>query len=419
LSRWIEVGTPMKRMLLALAIVSALFLSSPPLQAQAPAASASAKATTDKPACAPAAGLTFICGLQNPEDLVLVPGTRWLLTSGMAPGAGLNVVDTQTKGVRTLYAPDTANARADRARFANCPGPLDPKQAVLHGLALRSAAGGRYTVYATNHGGRESVEVFELSVGPASPKRGFEPSREGGSGGAVGIPSATWIGCVLLPPKLAANSVAAFSDGTLVATVLMLPGRTFEDAFAMRNTGIVLQWTPGTPAFVELKGTELVANNGIETSPDDREFYVASTPTRRVYAFSRAKPGAGPLRFAQLKDFGPDNVRWTSAFAKATADKADNRLITAGLIDDEPACGGRPKDEKGIRCPMGYAVATIDPKTMIATEIARGQRTPSFTGTAMAAVVGNELWLGSFLADRLAYRPLDVARGRPLTGDAR
>jgi len=64
-------------------------------------------------------------------------------------------------------------------------------------------------------------------------------------------------------------------------------------------------------------------------------------------------------------------------------------------------------------------VATIDPKTMIATEIARGQRTPSFTGTAMAAVVGNELWLGSFLADRLAYRPLDVARGRPLTGDAR
>ena len=171
----------MKPMFVALAIVSASLLSSHPIHAQAPAASA----------CAPAAGLTFICGLQNPEDVVLVPGTRWLVTSGMAPGAG-------------------------------------------------------------------------------------------------------------------------------------------------------------------------------------------------------------PLRFAQLKDFGPDNVRWT----------ADNRLITAGLIDDEPACGGRPKDEKGIRCPMGYAVATIDPKTMTATEIARGPRTPSFTGTAMAAIVGNQLWLGSFLADRLAYRPL-------------
>jgi hypothetical protein len=362
-------------------IAAAAFLFSPSTQAQAPA-SASAQAAADKAVCAPAAGLSFICGLQNPEDVVVVPGTRWLLASGMAPGAGLTLVDTQAKATRKLYAPGTAAARADRTRFANCPGPLDAKQAVLHGLALRAAAGGRYTVYATNHGGRESVEVFELTVG---------------SGGAAGVPSATWIGCVLLPAKLAANSVAAFSDGTLVATVLILPGRTFEDAFAGRNTGIVLHWTPGTPAFVELKGTELVANNGIETSPDDREFYVASTSTRRVYAFSRAKPGAGPLRFAQLKDFGPDNVRWTS----------DNRLITAGLVDDEPACGGRPKDEKGIRCPMGYAVVTIDPKTMTATEIARGPRTPSFTGTAMAAVVGNELWLGSFFADRLAYRQLE------------
>jgi hypothetical protein len=329
------------------------------------------------PSCDPAAGLTFICGVQNPEDLVPVPGTRWLLASGMAPGAGLNLVDTQAKAVRTLYAPGTANASPDPKRFATCPAPLDARQAVLHGLALRPAAGGRYTIYATNHGGRESIEAFELTI-------------------AGGVPSVAWIGCVQLPPKLAANSVAAFSDGTLMATVLILPGKTFEDAFAFRNTGIVLQWTPGTPTFVELKGTELVANNGIETSPDDREFYVASTTMRRVYAFSRSKPGAGPLRFAQLKDFGPDNVRWTS----------DNRLITAGMIDDEPACGGRPKDEKGIRCPMGYAVATIDPKTMAATEIARGPRTPSFTGTAMAAVVGGELWLGSFFADRLAYRRL-------------
>jgi hypothetical protein len=327
--------------------------------------------------CTPTAGLNFICGAQNAEDLVQLPNTKWLVASGMAPGSGLQLIDTQAKKVGKLFAPGTGSARHDRTRFASCPAPLDIKQAVLHGLALRPAAAGRYTLYATNHGGRESIEVFEVDPSGAAP-------------------SAAWIGCVLLPPKLAANSVAAFTDGTLLATVLIRPGMTFQDAFAGKNTGVVLQWTPGTPGFVELKGTELVANNGIETSPDDREFYVASTPTRRVYAFARAKPGGGPLRFTQLKDFGPDNVRWTS----------DNRLITAGMIDDEPACGGRPKNEEGIRCPMGYAVATIDPKTMAATEIARGPRTPAFTGTAMAAVVGNELWLGSFLADRIAYRSL-------------
>jgi hypothetical protein len=348
-----------------LGVLCAVFSAYMWLSAQAPAS------------CAPAGGLNFICGYSSVEDLVVVPNTSWLLGSGMAAGSGLHAIDTQAKAVRKVFAPGVANARADKTRFGGCPGPLDAKQAALHGLALRPAAGGRFTLYATNHGGRESVEVFEVDVSGAAP-------------------SATWIGCVLLPPKLAANSVAAFTDGTLVATVLIRPGMTFQDAFAGKNTGVVLQWTPGTPGFVELKGTELVANNGIETSPDDREFYVASTPTRRVYAFLRANPGGGPLRFAQLKDVGPDNVRWT----------ADGTLITAGLIDDEPACGGRPKDEAGIRCPMGYAVVTIDPKTMAATEIARGPRTPSFTGTAMAAVVGNELWLGSFLADRIAYRRL-------------
>ena len=328
------------------------------------------------PACSPSGGLTFICGVQNPEDLVLVPNTRWMLASGMGPGSGLHLVDTRAKKVTTVYGVGTATARADKTKYANCPGPLDPKLAVLHGLSLRATSNARHTVYATNHGGRESVEVFELDA-------------------ALPVPTATWIGCVLLPKDMGANSVASFGDGSLLATVLILPGKTFADAFAQRNTGAVLRWKPGDAAFSMIPGTELSANNGIETSPDDREFYVVSTTTKRVIAYARDKPGV-PLRTAQLKDFGPDNVRWT----------ADNRLITAGMLDDEPACGGAPKTEEGIRCPRGYVVATIDPKTMAVTEIARGPRTTAFTGTAMAMRVGNDLWLGSFFADRLAYRAL-------------
>jgi hypothetical protein len=318
----------------------------------------------------------FICGVTNPEDLVLVPNSRWMLASGMAPGSGLHLVDTRAKTVKNLYAVGAASTRADKTKYAGCPGPLDPKQALLHGLSLRVAPGGRYTVYATNHGGRESVEVFELDASGAAP-------------------SATWIGCVLAPGKMAFNSVAAFTDGTLVATVLITPDKTFADAFAQRITGVVMQWTPGSPGFTAIPGTELSANNGIETSPDDREFYVASTTTKRIIAFARNNPGK-PLRTAQLKEFGPDNVRWT----------ADNRLITAGMIDNEASCGGPPKDEAGIRCPRGYVVVTIDPKTMGITEIARGPATPSFTGTAIAMQTGNEVWLGSFFADRLAYRAL-------------
>ena len=334
-------------------------------------------AQTPPPApCTPSAGLSFVCGIQNGEDLVLVPNTRWLIASGMAPGSGLHAVDTQAKAVRTIYGARTAAARADRTTYANCPGPLDPTLMVLHGLSLRSAAAGRATVYATNHGGRESIEVFELATGGAAP-------------------TATWIGCVLMPNGLAANSVAAFSDRSLLATVLIMPGKTFEDAFAQKNTGAVFAWKPGDTTFRRLPGTELPANNGIETSPDDTEFYVASTTTKRIYAYARARPGV-VLRTAQLKDVGPDNVRWT----------ANGTLITAGLIDDEPSCGGPPKTEEGIRCPRGYVAFTIDPKTMAVTELARGPATKAFTGTAIAMRVGTELWLGSFYADRLAYRTL-------------
>jgi hypothetical protein len=326
--------------------------------------------------CAPSGGLSFICGVQNPEDLVQVPNTRWLVASGMAPGSGLHIVDTRAKTARNLYAPGSSTVRADKTRYASCPGPLDPKQAVLHGLSLRTASNGRFTVYATNHGGRESIEVFELDAsGPT--------------------PTAAWTGCVLMPDKMAANSVASFSDGSLVATVLIMPGKTFEDAFAGRVTGAVFLWTPGTAAFRQLPGTQLSANNGIETSRDDREFFVVSTTTKRIVAFSRSDPSK-PLRTAQLKEFGPDNVRWTSG----------NHLITAGMIDNEPACGGPPKTEAGIRCSRGYIAATIDPTTMAVTEIARGPATPAFTGTSIALRLGDELWLGSFNADRIAYRSL-------------
>jgi hypothetical protein len=79
-------------MMAALVLACAALTSSSALDAKAPS-------------CSPDAGLTFICGVQNPEDLVAVPGTRFLLASGMAPGAGLNLVDTRAKVVRPLYAP--------------------------------------------------------------------------------------------------------------------------------------------------------------------------------------------------------------------------------------------------------------------------------------------------------------------------
>ena len=42
-------------------------------------------------ACTPSGGLSFICGVQNAEDLAPIPNSRWLIASGMAPGSGLSI----------------------------------------------------------------------------------------------------------------------------------------------------------------------------------------------------------------------------------------------------------------------------------------------------------------------------------------
>src|SRR5262245_13639281 len=85
--------------------------------------------------CAPSGGLNFICGLQAPEDLVLIPGTRWLIASGMAAGSGLHLIDTQAKTSRNFFGPGLSTVRADKNKFAGCPAAPDPKQVVLHGLS--------------------------------------------------------------------------------------------------------------------------------------------------------------------------------------------------------------------------------------------------------------------------------------------
>jgi hypothetical protein len=328
--------------------------------------------TAAQSSCPPAGNLQFVCDVPAPEDIVVLPGSSWLVASGMTPGSGLHLVNAQTKSAQSL----AWSTRPDATRYAACPAPLDTTRAVLHGLSLRTATQGHFTLYATNHGGRESIEVFDVDA-QATP-----------------VPAVTWIGCVVLPEQMSANSVAAFSDGTLVATVLMLPGKTFEDIFAGRNTGIVLMWTPGSTAFTPLPGTELAGNNGIETSPDDREFFVAASGSKRVVAFSRANPGK-PLRTAQLAEFAPDNVRFVGS-----------ELFTTGMLDAEPSCGGAPRRPEDIQCPRGYVAVAINPQTMAVREVARGPAAAPYGGTATALQVGDELWLSSFNADRLAYRKL-------------
>jgi hypothetical protein len=340
-------------------------------------------------------GLNFVCGVQNPEDLVLIPGTHWLIASGMKDGAGLKLVDTDAKTARPFYAGLPVQQRPDKKLFRNCPTPPDIRTFNAHGIYLRrTQAPGRYMLYVVSHGTLESIQVFTVDA------NGEEPSL-------------TWTGCVPMPEekeayanlgnrttsaRIVANAVSAYSDGTIIATIPQRPGTTNVQRLNGEPTGDVVKWKPGADSFRVIPGTQLAGNNGIEISPDEAEFYVVSFGTHTVVIFSRRDP-LKPLRQTVAPGFMPDNLRWSG-----------DRLIAAGSVYDEPACGGTRQRVANnptlTSCHRGYVVAQLDPKTMAWTILAYAEPNPELAVVSTGVVLGDTLWIGAASADGLAYRPL-------------
>jgi len=331
--------------------------------------------------CQASGGWDFVCGPQNAEDLVLVPGTRWIISSGMAPGAAILLIDSQQRTWTELYPADTPRAQQDMETYGACPGSPDPNNFITHGLNLRPGENGHSRLFVVGHGGREAIEVFDVNASGARPVL-------------------TWTGCVMLPEGMAANSVASFSDGSLVATVPLHPGKTIEDAFAGELTGAVYEWSPGDSGFELVQGTELPYGNGIEVAADEREIFVVSSVLYTVVAYSHSNP-ARQLRTTRPMAFVPDNVHMGS----------DGNLITAGMVIDDPVCGSIQSSEEFnleefAACPRPFIAKAIDPQSMEGRDLVRGPANEHFSNATMALQVGNDIWIGTFSGDRVGYRSL-------------
>jgi hypothetical protein len=332
--------------------------------------------------CESSPNLQFICGAEHPEDVTRIPGTRWLVFSGFSNGAGLKLVDSAARTMRTWYSGHPDQLRADRHAFPLCPSPPSVESFNAQGISLRTIAIDTHRLYAVNHGDRESIEVFEVDSSEDTPKL-------------------SWIGCVPMPNAIAANSVASYSDGTILASVLTHPGTTITDFVRGGVTGGVYQWRPGAQSFELLEGTELPGNNGLETFPDDQGFYVVAFGWRSVVAYSRGDTSKALWRL-QAPGFMPDNIHWS-----------DGRLVLAGMQFDEPACGGLRQVVNGkaddMRCRRGYTVAQLDPATRQLSVLAYDGPDPVFNGVSAAWFMDSDLWLASYQSDRIAVRRLQYS----------
>ena len=117
--------------------------------------------------CESVGSATPICGFTNPEDLVALPGGEAILVSefgameGDTPGGlALLVLDTERR--RELFRGGDADGTAPVWGDLACPGPPPPLFSP-HGIHLSERADGALQLLAVQHGGRESIEFFEVT----------------------------------------------------------------------------------------------------------------------------------------------------------------------------------------------------------------------------------------------------------------
>jgi hypothetical protein len=337
----------------------------------------SAQAPPPPVGCNPSGGIRFVCGQSGPEDLVLVPRTPWLVASALAGEGGLYLIDTG-RGSSTKIFPGVGTAeRFDRTVYGACPGPLsgdDRTTFRTHGLFLKAGRRSVHTLYAVHHGGRESVEVFELNAGSTPP-------------------SITWIGCAVAPDPIGLNSLVALPDGGFAATNFdprppagatgAPPPSKLQSG---EQNGEVWEWHSKS-GWAKVPGSEAAGANGIELSSDGKWYYISQWGNR---TFMRLSRGRTPVERKEIPlGFRVDNLRWAP----------DGKTLLAagqGLATGDPGRG--PNVQTSV-------IGRIDPQAMTYTEIINQAPGPGLFAATVAVQVGDEFWVGSFRGDRISRYP--------------
>lgn len=329
--------------------------------------------------CDPIGNASPLCGWQNPEDMVALPDGQHVIVSEYGDQNGkkagtLSLLDLRTETRRVLYSGNStqgAGPWGDR----NCidsPG----REFSPHGIHLSSRADGRMQLLAVQHGGRESVEMFEVTESPG--------------GWAL-----TWRGCATAPEGSTLNDVAATPDGGFLVTHMMPKrsgtlGQFYEYMKASLfgvDSGYVLDWQP-TKGFSRLVSSEGGVPNGIEVSPDGEKAFVNYSGNGEVRRLDRRRD-----EIEASNDSLPplDNATWTP----------DGRLLVAGALAGAMEMMPCTNLESGS-CPGAFAIIAVDPKTLETERIYEGgPDTPGGAGTVGLRVGDGSLLVGTFAGDRI------------------
>ena len=317
----------------------------------------------------------YVRNTYNSEDMVLIPGTNWVVASSDAtPGKtkpgylySINALTGEAQLADSNIAPSSAGD-------PECE-PVPLNHLATSGLALRSNSDGTHQLMVVNHGDRMSIELFDIDVEDVS--LGF-----------------TWTGCVMMPEKAFPNSVVPIGDEGLAVTISFETDNThFTDQLNRReDTGYLLEWHRQT-GFTTVAGSELSMPNGLQVDADGSHYYIAAWGSQQLLRLPTSDESGEPI----LIDIGirPDNITWTS----------QGTLLIAGHLQSPEEVFECVATDAEV-CSIPFKIIEVDPTTMsVIRVVVDGESMSSFAAATTGLEVGDEIWASSFRNTKIArYR---------------
>ena len=314
--------------------------------------------------------ISVICGVSNPEDIVVTPDNKYLLISEFG---GIRPYDsTKSGGFALLRLSDNKIITPKISFGKNIWGEDSCKQNNIfgpHGIDLVQREDGSYQLGVINHYPGETIEMFELVQKSEHDTWSF-----------------VWRGCIEVPEKYYLNDVALKKDGTFYVSHMYSRNITMTKwlitALLKKDSGVILEWNKDS--FIEIPNSEGSGPNGITLNESTNNLFISYNQGDRVVKFDLSDN----KKLQTFKVESPDNIYINKDSVWLTS--LDFQPNDAGDCIERPACS------------LPFSIYEIDRETFVLKNKNSFNKTV-FGLPTIALPIENVIIMGSFHSDRLGY----------------
>ena len=314
--------------------------------------------------------ISVICGVSNPEDIVVTPDNKYLLISEFG---GIRPYDsTKSGGFALLRLSDNKIITPKISFGKNIWGEDSCKQNDIfgpHGIDLVQREDGSYQLGVINHYPGETIEMFELVQKSEHDTWSF-----------------VWRGCIEVPEKYYLNDVALKKDGTFYVSHMYSRDITMTKwlitALLKKDSGVILEWNKDS--FIEIPNSEGSGPNGITLNESTNNLFISYNQGDRVVKFDLSDN----KKLQTFKVESPDNIYINKDSVWLTS--LDFQPNDAGNCIERPACS------------LPFSIYEIDRETFVLKNKNSFNKTV-FGLPTIALPIENVIIMGSFHSDRLGY----------------